>query len=250
MPASSFNRLFGDADGPLGSKFLDSTAPTPSASSVHHLVVTLGLIETSQTKTAYGHWRTKTQCKSDSTLRYWKSPADLPAYLSYKVKELNPTTMTTLQDRLDAFRTEPIGCIILVTQYINSATSNAPNPPVIMLIAAPSMATLGPITQEDPPGLLYEDLWDAEVLAPFETHINIEEPHCPVLGASEGFSRAIPSATPKLYLEDAKPLFFPAGELLCGTVPTSPTETTYRCIFSPRNLLSSSRAYLALRHRL
>jgi hypothetical protein len=121
--------------------------------------------------------------------------------------------MTTLQDRLDTFRTEPIGCILLVTQYINSATSSTPNPPIITLIAAPFMATLGPITQEDPPGLLYEDLWDATVLAPFEAHISLEEPHCPVLGASEGFSRAISSATPKLYIDDAKPLFFPAGNL-------------------------------------
>jgi hypothetical protein len=90
--------------------------------------------------------------------------------------------MTPLQARFDVFCTEPIGCILLVTQYINSANASAPDPPVISLIAAPSMATIGPITQEDPPGLLYADLWEAMVLAPFATHLNIEEPHCLVLG--------------------------------------------------------------------
>jgi hypothetical protein len=73
MPASSFDRLFGDDDGPLGSVFLDSAAHTPSLTLLHRLVVTLGLIEASQAKSMYGHWRTKTQCKSDSTLHYWKS---------------------------------------------------------------------------------------------------------------------------------------------------------------------------------
>jgi hypothetical protein len=52
MPSSSFDRLLGDADGLLGSAFLDSAAPTTSAASLHHLVVTLGLIEISKTKKA------------------------------------------------------------------------------------------------------------------------------------------------------------------------------------------------------
>jgi hypothetical protein len=43
MPASGFDRLFGDADGLLGSVFLDSAAPTLSAALLHHLVITLGL---------------------------------------------------------------------------------------------------------------------------------------------------------------------------------------------------------------
>jgi hypothetical protein len=32
------------------------------------------------------------QCKSDPALHYWKSPSNLPAYLSSRVKALNPTT--------------------------------------------------------------------------------------------------------------------------------------------------------------
>ncbi len=59
MPASSFDRLFGD-DGPIGSVWLDATAPTLSPKALHSLVVTSGLIEASQAKANYGHWRTKT----------------------------------------------------------------------------------------------------------------------------------------------------------------------------------------------
>jgi hypothetical protein len=62
MPASSFDHLFGDADGLLGSVFLDSAAPTLSAASLHHLVVSSGLVEISQAKATCGHWRTETQC--------------------------------------------------------------------------------------------------------------------------------------------------------------------------------------------
>jgi hypothetical protein len=47
MPASSFDHLFGDANGLLGSVFLDSAARTLSAASLHRLVVVLGLIEIS-----------------------------------------------------------------------------------------------------------------------------------------------------------------------------------------------------------
>ena len=93
MPTSSFVCLFGDADGLLGSVFLDSAAPTLSAASLlHRLVVTLGAVDISQAKVTYGRWRTKTQCKSDPALHYSKSPADLPAYLSSQVKALNPAT--------------------------------------------------------------------------------------------------------------------------------------------------------------
>jgi hypothetical protein len=50
MPAvGSFDRLFG-VDGPIGSVWLDATAPTLSPKALHSLVVTSGLIEASQAK--------------------------------------------------------------------------------------------------------------------------------------------------------------------------------------------------------
>jgi hypothetical protein len=233
MPVSSFDRLFSDADGLLGSVFLDSAAPTLSKASLHRLVVVSGLIETSQARATYGHWRTKTQCKADPTLRYWKSLEDLPAYLAYKSHALNPTTLTPMKPRLDVLRSEPVGFILLVTTIITTTNAPAPGPPIITIVAAPSMANIGSPDPIIEPGILFEDIWSPSVLVPFEKVLTIDAPHCPVLAASEGFSRAIPSPTPQLYLEDAKPLFFPSGELLCGTVEIGPAGSTYRSFFLP-----------------
>jgi hypothetical protein len=95
------------------------------------------------------------------------------------------------------------------------------------------MATIpSPIIPGEAQGILYEDIWDATVTTTFADLINSEDPHCPVLAASEGFSRAVVSATPKLYIEDARPLFFPSGELLCEIVAIS-NGTTYRSYFLP-----------------
>jgi hypothetical protein len=77
MPASSFYRLFSAADGLLGSVFLDRAAPTLSVASLHRLVAVSGPLETSQARTMYGHWRTKTQCSPDPTSHYYKKPDEL-----------------------------------------------------------------------------------------------------------------------------------------------------------------------------
>jgi hypothetical protein len=150
--------LFGDADGLLCSVFLDSAAPTLSSALLHPLVLTSGVVDISQAKATYGHWRTKTQYKSDPTLHYWKSPADLPAYLSSQGKALNPTTLTLMKPRIDILCTAPVGYILVVTQLINPTNALAPGPPIITLVAAPSMANIGLQSKDDTPGILYEVL--------------------------------------------------------------------------------------------
>jgi hypothetical protein len=45
------------------------------------------------------------------------------------------------------------------------------------------MTNIGLQSQDDTPGILYEDLWDLSVLEPFESFLNPEEPHCPVLAS-------------------------------------------------------------------
>jgi hypothetical protein len=102
-----------------------------------------------------------------------------------------------------------------------------------MLVAAPSMANIGLQSQDDTPGILYEALWDLSVLEPFESFLNPEEPHCPVLAASEGFSRYMASPTPQLYLEDAHPLFFPTEELLCSIIDDDQAGSAYRSFLLP-----------------
>jgi hypothetical protein len=166
----------------------------------YHPVIASGHIEISQAKAAYGHWRTKMQSKSDPALHYSKSPANLPAYLSSQLQALNPTTLILMKPCIDILLTEPVGCILVVTQLINPANATAPGPPVIMLVATPSMANIGLQSKEDSLGILYEGLWDSLVLEPLESFQNPEEPHCPVLAASEGFSRSVASPLPQLYL--------------------------------------------------
>jgi hypothetical protein len=202
---------------------------------LHRLVVTLGLIEISQTKVTYAgrHWRTKTQCKSDLTLYYWKNPANLPAYLSSQVQALDPTTLTLMKPCINVLCTPPVGCIRVITQLINPPNVINPGPPVITLVTAPSTANIGLQSKDDTPGILYEDLWDSPVMKPFESFLNPKEPHCPVLAASEGFSHFIASPLPQLYLEDVRPIFFPSGQLICGTIDNDQAGSTYRHFHLP-----------------
>jgi hypothetical protein len=184
-------------------------------------------------KATCGHWKTKTQCKSDPTFHYWKSTTNLPAYLSSQVKALNPTSLTKMQPCIDVVRTAPVGCILVLTQRINPENSLDPGLPVITLVATPSMANIGLQSMDDTPGILYEDLWDSLVMELFESFLNPKEPHCPVLAASEGFSHSIASPTPQLYLKDARPIFFPTGELICGIIDSNQTGSTYRSFLLP-----------------
>jgi hypothetical protein len=121
LAASRFDPLFG-ADPPIGSVWLDATAPTLSPKPLHSLVVS-------------SNWRTKMQCKSDPVLHYWKSCTGLPTiYLTSKAMALNPTTnIVTMADvRLHQLCTEPIGCILLIVKAVSSGSY-----PFIMLVTAP-----------------------------------------------------------------------------------------------------------------
>jgi hypothetical protein len=79
------------------------------------------------------------------------------------------------------------------------------------------MATLGAESPDDPPDILLADIWQASIIQPFTTLLDMEYPHCAILAASEAFSRATATPTPELYFADAKSLFFPAGELFSKT---------------------------------
>jgi hypothetical protein len=79
----------------------------------------------------------------------------------------------------------------------------------------------------NPPGILLANIWAEKVLQPFAAIINLEKPCCPLLAASEGFSRAIASATPQLYLDDAKSVFLLVGKLLSELVLLNQSNPTY-----------------------
>jgi hypothetical protein len=56
------------------------------------------------------------------------------------------------------------------------------------VVAAPSMATIGWIASaSDNPGLLFEDIWEPNVLNMFPSNLfDCSTPHCPLLAASYG----------------------------------------------------------------
>jgi hypothetical protein len=68
----------------------------------------------------------------------------------------------------------------------------------ISLLAAPSMATLGVLDAVHPPGLVYSEFWDEEVLT-FYALPAVPGPHCPFVAAAEGLSRKVklPASEPR-----------------------------------------------------
>jgi hypothetical protein len=102
-----------------------------------------------------------------------------------------------------------------------------------MLVAAPSLATLGPLDDGDDPGIFLADIWHKNALKVFGMALDPDIAHCPLLAATEGLSHDITAPSMQTYLADANPIFFPQGELICSTVTLDPSNTTYRAFFLP-----------------
>jgi hypothetical protein len=62
--------------------------------------------------------------------------------------------------------------------------------PYITIVAAPSLATLGVLDAAHPPGLVYSEFRDKEVLASYALPA-APGPHHPFVAAAEGFSRKV-----------------------------------------------------------
>jgi hypothetical protein len=118
--------------------------------------------------------------------------------------------------------TNPIGCILLVIEEASPSSI-----PIITLIAAPSMATVSAGSTRNPADILLADIWNKLVLQLFLDMLDLDQPHCPIMAASEGFSRATTSPTPQLYFEDAQPMFFPAGKFISEVVAIANSGPTY-----------------------
>jgi hypothetical protein len=85
----------------------------------------------------YGHWMTRT-AMDKTPGEYFQEPLDQKQALQAKTMSLGPDA----GDRLSLFQSAPIGAILLiVTPY----TSAGPSLPVITIVAAPTLATLGKI---------------------------------------------------------------------------------------------------------
>jgi hypothetical protein len=98
------------------------------------------------------------------------------------------------------------------------------------------MATISTTSStSNPPDILLANIWAKLDLQPFAAIADVDQPHCPILAASEGFSRATAPATPQLYIDDPQPMFFPAGELFIELVAIDQSNPTYRAFFLPGN---------------
>ncbi len=149
--------------------------------------------------------------------------------LQQEAVRLNPHPLQAPLDRLQTLYSDTVGGILLVSkQFFQDGTATLP---YITIVAAPSLAPLGLFSPADPPGIATSDYWDASVLAPYSLQIG-DGLHCPMLAASEGFSRATKLPASDAFLNDAQPLFFPLGEHLADQV-TTPLATLSRTFFLP-----------------
>jgi hypothetical protein len=222
--AAILTRLFQDSDAPLGQGWLDSVDHGWTEASLHHLVVTSGThMRAAEVRELYGHFRTKTQMKGIPGV-YWKKEDQVQA-ASEELVRLNPTPMEA-EKRLMQLRTDSVGGILLVTTVLEA--DGQPSGPFITILAAPSMATHTPPISDN--GILYDDVWDATVLEPFKPALTTEDPHCPVMGAQEGKTRAA-KLKPGMFhlLQETQPLLIPEGELIATTL-------TYEEMIYPRTI--------------
>jgi hypothetical protein len=225
MP-TSFDRSFSTV-GPLSLIWLENGDVPFSPAALHHLVVSTGLLKASHARSAG-----QTSCKSDPSLQYWKSPTiSLPILKSSKV--LNPSELVPLESRLAMLRADPVGCILMVVQLISVPATTPPPSPVIMLVAVPSLTTIGLLDKDDETGILLANIWHYSILAAFGAGLDPEIAHRPLLAAIEGLSREVPTPTMQAYLDEANPLFFPVGELTCSTITLDPSNMTYRAFLLP-----------------
>jgi hypothetical protein len=131
--------------------------------------------------------------------------------------------------RMDTLHCDSVGGILLVTQQF--AKDGTVTSPYITLVTAPALATLGSVSATDPLGFAYSDFWDESVLSLYAFAVD-DNDHCPLLVASEGFSRQVKLPSTIEFLTDSQPLFFPFGEELWTPVRTT-TGTTTQAFFLP-----------------
>jgi hypothetical protein len=226
--AEAYQRLFIDPSGPLGKTWLSSVSTVLTTDALHRKAVSSNLPSIVQARSTYGHFRTASQMNKVPG-PYWKPDPELVKYLEQEPLRLNPTPLQLPLERLQTLYSDTVGGILLVTkQFYPDGKASIP---YITLVAAPSLAPLGPFSTSDPPGIAISDYWDESVLAPYNIQIG-EGLHCPMLAATEGFSRAVKLPGSVDLVMDSQPLLFPLGEKVAGQI-TTPAGIVTCAIFLP-----------------
>ena len=161
--------------------------------------------------------------------KYWQPEPSLSALIQQESLRLNPQPPSNPLERLKALRSDDIGGLLVVTQQF--APDGVSTEPYITIVAAPSLATLGILDAAHPPGLVYSEFWDEEVLASYALPA-APGPHCPFMAAAEGFSRKVKLPGIVDLLTDSQPLFFAHGKQTAAIVPTT-SGVHYRAFYLP-----------------
>jgi hypothetical protein len=224
-----FQQLFLAKDAPVGKTWLRSTRILLLAVALHHLALESELPLVSKARDAYGHFCTSSQMNKVPG-RYWLPEPDLSASIQQAYSQLlNPQPATTPMARLNSLRSEAVGGILLVTQQF--AADGTASSSYLTIVAAPALATLGPLDDANPPGYSLSDFWDNTVLQPFGLPVN-QTLHCPLMAAAEGFSRKVKLPGITDLIKDSQPLFFPSGEQAASLIQLA-LESHYCAFYLP-----------------
>jgi hypothetical protein len=148
---------------------------------------------------------------------HWPSESGLNAALQQEPLRLNPQPVSPDLTRLKMLHSDTIGGVLLLTTHYSA--DGTVSDPYITIIAAPSCITLGHFSAADPPGIEYADFWDDSILEHYNNLLSAGL-HCPVIAATEGFSRMIKLPGSANFVTNSQPMFIPSGEHLAGQVPT------------------------------
>jgi hypothetical protein len=184
--AATFATFYGEGDR-IGPAFLTEAGVNLSICSVHHSVVTTGVpMSAPQIKKQFGHAVTVTKAREVKGMPLFQAPAAL-LLLTMKKQLKDWNTLTPVESRLVTLQRQPVGGMLTVVQHWNPRTGTF-SPAVIRLLAAPSIATLGDLPVETPPGLLLSDVWDPDIVSPVLGDLPLEE-SCPIMAGTAGLSR-------------------------------------------------------------
>ena len=179
--AAILARLFCGTTASMGTNWVDSVQVGMSDTCLHSLVVSNGTPSAAKTRDMDGHFRMKTQMKHMLGC-YWKE-APIP-FVSQDALKLNDPAIDTTAC-LHQICTDSIGGILLVTRLFDA--TGPIDGALITIVGAPSLVTYSADAADS--GLILDDIWDENALGGFDPALVTSIPHCPVLTATEGYSR-------------------------------------------------------------
>ena len=153
--AATFATFYG-SEGRLGQAFLTDAGVNRSIQSVHHLVVSMGIPVTAlKMRKQFGHAVTQTMAKSMKDTLTFQTPSDLQFTIQQQFQAWNISS--ALEEQILMLQRKPVGGILAAVWHWNPDMSTF-GPAVIMLLAAPALASLGHFPSEMASGAILSDV--------------------------------------------------------------------------------------------